>query len=196
MPRRKGPSFTRADVIQAAIVCIVEKGPGVLGVNAVARQMGIKPPSLYNHVKGNQDLQRLVAIEGWRQLGNFVVGDLSMEEEPQTLLRTFAERMRSFAHHNKSLYTVIATTSLDPEDPDFVPIGNKNLGALHTILARLDVPEDDILHAMRYFRSTVEGFVQLELSGQFRLGVDPEDSFRWLLRGVLDAIQARARVSH
>lgn len=192
MPRRKGPAFKQSHVIEAAIQCIEEKGAEVLGVNAVARQMGIKPPSLYNHVKGNQDLQRLVAIEGWRRLGAFVLDGDEAEMEPQEALLRFAQRFREFAHENKALYRVVSTTSLDPEDPDFVPVSAVNLGALHRMLVGMKLPEEDVVHAIRFCRAAIEGFVQLELSGQFRMGVSREDSFRWVLQGVLDAVLAKA----
>ncbi len=192
MPRRKGPGFKQSHVIEAAIQCMEEKGAEVLGVNAVARQMGIKPPSLYNHVKGNQDLQRLVAIEGWRRLGAFVLDGDESEIDPQEALIRFGQRFREFAHDNKALYRVLSTTSLDPEDPDFVPVAAVTLGALRTMLTGMQLPEEDVLHAIRYCRASIEGFVQLELSGQFRMGVSEEDSFRWVLQGVLDAVLARA----
>ncbi|TNE49018.1 MAG: TetR/AcrR family transcriptional regulator [Deltaproteobacteria bacterium] len=196
MPRRKGPGFKQSHVIEAAIQCIEEKGAGVLGVNAVARQMGIKPPSLYNHVKGNQDLQRLVAIEGWRRLGAFVLEGDESEMDPQEALIRFGQRFREFAHQNKALYRVLSTTSLDPEDPDFAPVAAVTLGALRRMLTGLQLPEEDVVHASRFCRAAVEGFVQLELNGQFRMGVSEEDSFRWILQGVLDAVLARASAGH
>ncbi|MCB9643287.1 MAG: WHG domain-containing protein [Myxococcales bacterium] len=117
MARRKGRSLTRKDVVQAAMVCLQEAGEEGLGVKYVAQQLGIKPPSLYNHVEGHQDIRRLVAIEGWKSQ----LTHLSQHEKNPSHLH-LARQMKTFATQNAPLYAVMSTTTLSPQDPEYLPI--------------------------------------------------------------------------
>ena len=64
----KENSLTRQDVIEAAIACIEKEGTSALGVNRVARELGIKPPAIYKHLQGNAELKKAVALEIYRLL--------------------------------------------------------------------------------------------------------------------------------
>lgn len=57
MPRPKGQTLTQKVIVEAAIACIQKEGESALGVNRVARELGIQPPSLYNHIAGNEELR-------------------------------------------------------------------------------------------------------------------------------------------
>ena len=52
----KQNSLTPQNVIQAAITCLDKEGETGLGVNRVARELGIKPPAIYKHLNGNGEL--------------------------------------------------------------------------------------------------------------------------------------------
>jgi AcrR family transcriptional regulator len=62
----KENSLTSQDVIKAAIDCLDQEGSSALGVNRVARALGIKPPAIYKHLDGNAGLTRAVALAIWR----------------------------------------------------------------------------------------------------------------------------------
>jgi AcrR family transcriptional regulator len=62
----KANSLTKQDVIAAAIVCLDREGEAALGVNPVARELGIKPPAIYKHLDGKAGLRRAVALAIWR----------------------------------------------------------------------------------------------------------------------------------
>jgi AcrR family transcriptional regulator len=98
MARRKGFALTREAVVAAAITLGERDGPGQLGVNAVARELGIKPPSLYNHVASGEALQQAVAIEGTRRLGDYLGQQTSPTKQtakrtPQSVEETYDQLM-------------------------------------------------------------------------------------------------------
>jgi AcrR family transcriptional regulator len=77
MARPKGPTLTQKDIVDAAIAVLQKDGAAALGVNRVARELGIQPPSLYNHVAGNEGLFRLVALAGWQRFLEYAQRDLA-----------------------------------------------------------------------------------------------------------------------
>ena len=53
MGRPKGQTLSVAVIVAAAIACLEREGDSALGVNRIARLLGIQPPSMYKHFDGN-----------------------------------------------------------------------------------------------------------------------------------------------
>ncbi|MCB9698668.1 MAG: WHG domain-containing protein, partial [Alphaproteobacteria bacterium] len=138
------------------------------------RALGIRPPSVYHHFAGNDALRHAVAVEGWKAL---VASLPAPGDDPADALRGFARAYRAFALANPALYRLMTRVPFDPTDPALLEVTARGFAALQ----RLGIPPDQALHAIRALRAAVHGFVDLELSGQVRLGVPADDSFEWLV---------------
>ncbi|MFT7519222.1 MAG: AcrR family transcriptional regulator [Kiritimatiellia bacterium] len=171
-------------VIEAAIAVVEAEGAAALGVNRVARALGIKPPSLYNHVANGDALVSLVVIEGNRRLlaAMRVVDTCNCAEDR---LLALAVATRAWALDNAGLYTVMAQTPAANDHPDFIPLLQQMLALFGDPLTAMSVAPSDVVHAIRALRAAVHGFVLLEISGQFGLPSDIEGSFEWLVRSML-----------
>ena len=190
MGRRKGPALTRADVIAAAIRCVEAEGPDALGVSRVARELGIQPPSIYNHVGKGDALAWAVVIEANRILLASLESAVEGLSEPEAQLRALAHGTRSWAIEHKGLYELMGRVQPDNDDPDFWPTMRRTIGLFARPLAALGVAESDAIHAIRGFRSAMHGFLLLEASGQFQLADRPEDSYRWLVEALIRGLDA------
>ena len=70
--------MSRADIDKSVIINKAAELANEIGLEKVtlkllASNLNIKPPSLYNHIKGLEDLQKEVMLYGWRQLEERVV---------------------------------------------------------------------------------------------------------------------------
>jgi len=63
MPRPKSPLLTRDAIIRTALRLVDEHGPDALSTNRIATELGVRGPSLYNHVSGRAEI-----IDGLREL--------------------------------------------------------------------------------------------------------------------------------
>lgn len=169
----------REDVIEAAIACISQEGPAALGINRVARALGIKPPSLYHHVGNNEDLARLVAIKGWERLAASMSARPD-SQDPASSITALAVTFRRFVRENPGLYQVMSDTRL-ADDPEFHPVGTSLMSDFAEVLSRYGLQGDEVVDAVRMLRATLHGFVLLELSGQFGMPQAVEASFQWLI---------------
>ena len=189
MGRRRGPALSRAQVIDAAIRCIEAEGPEALGVSRVARELDIKPPSLYNHIGKGDDLTRAVIIEGNRRLLAALQTAVAGVVSPTEQLTAIALHTRRWARENRHLYAVMSMLPPDNDHPEFVVILTALLDLFRRPLGQLGLAEDAHLHAIRGLRAAMHGFLLLENSGQFALNTASEDSYRWLVASLLRGIQ-------
>ena len=81
MGRKAG--ITLEDVVEAAAAIADRDGLEAATLTAVAGELGIKTPSLYNHLRGLSGLRRLLAIHGSQLLLKMfeeAIGDLEGAE--------------------------------------------------------------------------------------------------------------------
>ncbi|MFN8672701.1 MAG: TetR/AcrR family transcriptional regulator [Candidatus Sericytochromatia bacterium] len=185
MFNRKAQSLTRDDVINAAIYCLEIEGENALGINRVAKELNIKPPSLYNHIKSNDDLYKAVVIQGWKKLLNECKNNKSKINNLEHTIEYLFNTFRNFAKNNKALYLVMSKISIKIDDEDFVPILNDFIQFFSEVLAPLQMDRDSQIHTIRFLRSTIHGFIILELQGQFEMNLSIEKSYDFIKKSLI-----------
>lgn len=175
-------------MVNAAIALIEREGADALGVSRVARELQIRPPSLYNHVASGDDLAFAILVEGNRRLLAVWRADLRGVYDPHEVLLTLALTMRRWALANIALYQVMSRVPPQNEHPDFASVGGEILELFQRPLGQLGVSGDDAIHTARALRAAMHGYVLLEGAGQFRLGQDTDASFRWLVEAILRGV--------
>jgi len=189
MPRRRGPALDRRQVVEAAIACVEMDGPAALAITPVARKLGIKPPSLYNHVKGAEDLTLAVIIEAHRRLEVAMRASIQEVYEPRAVLAALAEGLRNWALDNAGLYQAMSQFPPQNDHPELGPILVDILDYFRRPLAQLGITGDDAIHTIRALRAAMHGFVLLETTGQFGLGQATADSYSWLVQTTLRGLE-------
>jgi len=192
LARRRGKSLDRQRVVEAAIACVEAEGPEALGVSRVARELGIKPPSLYNHIGKGDALARAVVVEANRRLLVVLEDAVRCVVDPREQVRVIAGSIRRWARENPGLYAVTARVTPDNEHPEFAPILQEMLELIGRPLTQLGVTGDDTIHAIRGLRAAMHGFLLLENSGQFALAEDSAESFEWLIEAILRGLEPGA----
>lgn len=188
MGRRSGPTLTRDDILDAAGRVLLAEGAAAVGTAAVARKLGVRAPSLYWHFAGNDALRLALAIRGWDGL----VASLPPPcADAAGTLRGFALAYRGWAIANAPMYRLMTSTPFDPTDSALLGLTARVAGSL----TGLALPPGELIHAVRGLRSTVHGFVDLELAGQLALAIPPDESFDWLIDVVVRGAVRRDTIS-
>jgi AcrR family transcriptional regulator len=154
-------NLTQSAIIAAATQITERDGLDALTVNSLAAGLGIKPPSLYNHVRGAEELKRLLAESVLARIGD-AVKTAAVGRSEETALREIAAAYRRFAGEKPELYRVFLSAPA---------LSVAALGAvgetLFQVLAALD--ERERLNFTRFFHASLHGFVSLENAGFFTL---------------------------
>ncbi|MBD2071343.1 TetR/AcrR family transcriptional regulator [Leptolyngbya sp. FACHB-671] len=181
MPRPKGQTLTEKDIVDAAIALLEREGEPALGVNRVARELGIQPPSLYNHIAGNEALRLAVAVEGYRRTAEFVTQQVADIEEPTLALKTVAHALRSFAKSYPRLYAVTTTNPFKLDHPEFAQYLTSAVEFYTTLLKPFDLCADDIVHTIRILLASIHGFIQAEQVGLFVFSQSVDESYERMI---------------
>ncbi len=185
----KEKSLTQRDIIEAAITCVKAEGEAALGVNRVARELGITPPSIYKHLESGAVLRRLVALEIWRRFLALCCQSIEGMSDSSALLKMVAHTARNFARSQPALYTVMTAMPLHPTDPDCVPIVQSIVTFYQRVLQPYNFTDQETIHAMRMLNAAFYGFVATEQAGLLTLEQSTEESYDVMLNALLRAIQ-------
>jgi AcrR family transcriptional regulator len=191
----KENSLTPQDVIKAAINCLDQEGESALGVNRVARALGIKPPAIYKHLDGNAGLTRAVALAIWR---NYLLDCQNQTAEittPQALLRVGAQAIRNFAQLYPARYTVMMQYQLRPTDPEEAEIIYGSLDLFKKSLQLYKLSDDALIDVMRMVNAAIYGFILREQSELMTLTRSTDRSYEVMLDALIVGIEYIRKVT-
>ncbi len=149
----------------------------------VAAELGVRAPSLYNHVAGRPALLRALAIRSLAEL-TAELREAAVGRSGADALRAIAHAYRAYAHRHPGRY---AATLGAPaaDDQQYAAAAQHAVGVLLAVLAGWGLEGEQALHRVRVLRAALHGFVTLEAEGGFGLPLDLDTSFDLLLQTVI-----------
>jgi AcrR family transcriptional regulator len=162
-------------VVDAAATIADAEGLQAVTLARVAGELGVRAPSLYNHVDGLPGLLRAVALRAVREL-TATLRDAAVGRSGDDALAATARAYRDYARDHPGRYaaSVAAPTS---EDAEHRAAAKETFDVVAAALRSWDLDGDEAIHAARTFRSAIHGFVALEAAGGFGIPLDLDESF-------------------
>lgn len=176
---RVRPGLDRAAVVRAAAELFDEANGGDVTLAQIAGKLGVRTPSLYNHIGGQDELRQELAICGVRQLRDRM-GRAAIGKSGDDAIVAVAHAYRAFAHERPGLYWITLRAPA-AGDQELQSASQEALSVLQLVFQHYGLTESAEIHAIRSLRSLIHGFVSLEMAGGFGLPVDIDESFRYLL---------------
>jgi AcrR family transcriptional regulator len=172
VPRR---GLDEGRVVDAAVVIADSDGLEAVTLARLAAELGVRAPSLYNHIDGRDGLRRGVALRGLRELTD-ALRDAAVGRSGPDALAAIAHAYRAFAHDHSGLYAATVAAPA-PDDEEHLAAAGETLGVVLAVLRGWNLDGDDEVHAARTVRSALHGFVVLEAAGGFGIPVNLDASF-------------------
>jgi AcrR family transcriptional regulator len=178
----------RAGLDAEAVVGAAEELADAEGLEAVtlatlARQLGVRAPSLYAHIGGLPDLRRRLATRGRRRLAEALQSAAAGRARGDALAAV-ADAYRAYAREHPGTYAALQRAP-DPDDEEATAAAAHAVDVFLAMLRGYALEHDDAIHATRIVRAAVHGFVSLEANEGFGLPVDIDETFT-RLTAVLD----------
>lgn len=194
------PARTSRDAIVAAARAILEEdGLEAVTMVTVAWRVGIRPPSLYKHVRDHSALVTALVEGAADELRAVLataaaaaVDDVAGPDPAAQRVAAIAEAYRGFAHRWPRSASLLFA-DLGPATGAMVALSARAAEPVVAAAAALVGP-DRALPAARVLTAFVHGFTSMELAGAFRLGGDVDEAFglgvETLVRGLRDERRA------
>ncbi len=186
MPRA---GLDKETVVGAAATLINTEGVEALTLNRLAQELGVKTPSLYNHVDGLPGLYHELALLNARMLGERFTQAAIGKAGPAALIAV-AQTYRAYIKESPGVYLASLRSSgtQQPVDAELSAAEETSLRVTVAVVASFGLTGEDALHAVRGLRSLVHGFATLEIAGGFGLPLSLDESFDRLLQMFVRAL--------
>jgi AcrR family transcriptional regulator len=170
--------LTRESVVAAAARIADREGLDALTLASLAARLGVKPPSLFNHVEGMPALRRELRALALRELAD-ALGAAAIGKSRGTAVRALANAYRAFVRAHPGIYALTVSASAGGGASD--AIADRILAICSSVLGGYSLGKRETIHAIRAMRSLVHGFATLEAAGGFGMPVAIDASFEWLV---------------
>jgi AcrR family transcriptional regulator len=166
----------RTQIVAAARTLLEEEGLEAVTMARVAAHVGVRPPSLYKHVRDRAELLDAVAADAAGELGRVLAGAADSGADPEARVAALAHAYRAFAHRTPRAASILFT---DLGHGTGAPLEVAAEAARPVVEAAAAlVGPAEALSAARVLTSFAYGFTSMEGAGAFRLGGSVDDAFR------------------
>ncbi len=180
----------RDTVVSAAEAIVDVDGWEYLTMTALADKVGVRVPSLYNHVESIEALLGYVQIRALAELGD----DLqraAMGKAKRQGVEALALALREFAVRHPGRYALAVSAPIDR--PAIQAAGASAGAAMRAVLESYSV---ELLPELAYLCvSTLNGVIALDRSGLFRDSVRGDDVYDEAVAMVVALVERAARTA-
>lgn len=186
------PGLSQAHVVDAAAAMADADGLPATTLSALARQLGVKTPSLYKHVDSLPALRRLLALRALGEL-TAAMSEAATGRSGPDAVHAAADAWRTYAHQHPGRYAATAPAAR-PADDDaaLAAAGEHLLTVLRGVLRAWPLDDDATVDALRGLRAAIHGYVSIEHAGGFGLPRDLDASFDRLVASLIAGLGAPA----
>lgn len=177
------------DVIIAEAVAMIEEGGyDSFSLRELAKRLGVKPASLYNHLDGAKEIAAAVAMKAAEGMGN-ALREAMKDKAADEAFVAGALAYRRFAEQNRELYkALIMMPSID--DERVREAGFRSFAPMRELIHEYITDFNDALNFHRAFRSVIHGFIELTSNGfMTRGGVSRDETYLIIVNEYLSVLK-------
>ena len=169
---------------KTAVTLADSEGLQSLTVAKLALRLGVRAPSLYNHIRSLDCVKDDLTTQAMRTLLDRS-RDAMAGVAGRDALEALGHAQRQFARDHPGLWAATQLPVAGWSEAS-QKTANAYLALVLAVLRGYGATGDQAIHAARFIRASLRGFIDLELDGGFGLSQDVDASFITLLH-LLDA---------
>lgn len=180
-------SLSYENIMKTAIKMVEQKGFNNFSLRELATELQVQPSSLYNHIRGINEIQKAVGLYGIQEMEKGLT-EASRGRSMEQALKKMALWYRDYAKNNPELYQAVIGLQMS-EDEELKSALKRIVAPIIRVISEKVKEKEHIIHFERAFRSMLHGFISLEMTGYMnRLEIGPEDSFLFMVEQFIDSI--------
>ena len=175
------------EILAAAAELADQFGMQEVTLANLAKKLGIRPPSLYNHFDGLGGLRKKMAIYGLNRLYEELV-QAAIGVAGDDAVLSISKAYVDFARRHPGIYEATLMAP-DREDEGVQLAGAKVVELSVRVLQDCHLKDERALHAVRGLRSILHGFSSLEQRGGFKMALDLNESLEIIIKGFISGMR-------
>lgn len=181
MPRA---NLNKERIFAAAAELANQNGFAALSLKDIAAHFGVKPPSLFKHLRDLAEVRDALAVSGMLKLKNAI--SVATGKTAADRLAQIMHAYRQFAKEFPGEYDAFQETHVR-RSPQVNQLGEEVLATFIAALpAKQSLPEK--IHNLRFLRSALHGFIVLEKGRGFGLPEDVGESFNRMVDALISIV--------
>ncbi len=183
MPRT---GLSKDKIVEKAAELANEKGLSYLTVTTLSEYLGIKKPSLYNHVKTIDDLHYKLMLYGWKKVSEETVICIDSPDPKENLLK-YSKAFYQFAIKNPGVFEAMLWYN-KYSDEDLLEATEGLYSFFFEQTDQLGIERTVANHLLRTYRAFLEGFIMLQLHNSFGNPISIDESFEISINVMISGI--------
>jgi len=175
-------------ILQKATEIADEQGLDQLSIGLLAEKLEVRPPSLYNHLDGLNELKQKLAIQGVKKLHEYML-QAAVGRSGDDAIRAISQAYLQLVREHPGLYDA-STRFPDASDQELQQAQESVVQLVLQVLDAYHLQEEIAIHMVRGLRSILHGFSSIEQMGGFGMPLDINKSFSILINTFIEGIHA------
>lgn len=180
--------ITYVDVVKAAADLANAKGLKEVTMANLAKELQIKSPSLYNHIRGLPELMELLTIQALEELSNRMTKAGNLLENKDAIY-ALSNAYLSYAREQPGLYELTIESTISKRE-EIQLLSNQMIELLTEVLKPYHLNKEENIHAIRGLRSILHGFASIESNKGFGMDIDRNASFQYLITTFIEGLES------
>ena len=188
----KGKVMARAGldknvVVEKAAQLANKMGIDQIQLKTLAESLSIQPPSLYNHIRGLDDLRRELMIYGWKQVEERML-EAAAGADGYAAWEAVCRAFYQYATENPGVFSAMLWYN-KYQEKETQGVTEKLFSICFAITSSLNISEENCNHLIRTFRAFLEGFCLLVNNNAFGHSLSVEESFDLSLKVMIGGMK-------
>ncbi|MBU3876813.1 WHG domain-containing protein [Faecalicatena sp. AGMB00832] len=167
-------------VVEKAAQLANKIGLESITLKILADSLNVQPPSLYNHIRGLDDIKNELMLYGWRHMEERMLEaavGVSGYDAWEAICRAFYD----YATENPGVFSAMLWYN-KYQNNEAEKVTQRLFAICSKITSSLNISEENCNHLIRTFRAFLEGFSLLVNNDAFGHSLPVEDSFEFSLK--------------
>ncbi|MFC0522969.1 TetR/AcrR family transcriptional regulator [Pontibacillus salicampi] len=178
-------------IVHKALKLAEMEGIDALTIASLARELNIKPPSLYNHFTGLIAIKKAVAIAAMEEMYHYIIQKIEWKSEGKEMIVALAKAYVEFAEQHRGLYEATLHAP-DSADSEVQLAGEPMINLTTRAFSVFHLEQEALIHTVRAFRSFLHGLVDLNHRNEFNIPIQVQDTQQWMIDIFIKGLEHRS----
>ena len=185
MPRQ---GLNREIILEKTIEIVNKTGNSSLTLAMLSAELNIKPPALFKHYRNFDEIKGSLTLFGIKSLKQKLQDAVTGKSGEQALY-SLCHAYRDYAKANAGIYQAIQPAYFR-KNKEIEQAALQLMNVILMVLKSFDIDKENYIHILRVIRSSLHGFVVMEIEFGFGMSANIEQSFEYQIDTLIILIRS------